>query len=158
MKATRVPTLVLLALVFALLGYLVAELAYGSLPVLPALAPVSLVLLAVVELGMARVVRDRLAGRRTAAGRPRGRPLHPMQVARAAVLAKASSPTGAVLFGAYVGLLAYVLPRRGELATWANDALVSAASAFGSLVLVVAALLLERACRDPADPALESST
>jgi hypothetical protein len=148
-----VGTLVAVAVVCGLVAYLVAELAYGSLPVLPAFAPVSLMLLAVVEIGMARVVRDRLAGRRGADRRPRGRPLHPMQVARAAVLAKASSPTGALLFGAYAGLLAYVLPRRGELSTWANDALVSAVSAAACLALVVAALLLERACRTPADPA-----
>jgi FtsH-binding integral membrane protein len=152
-RPTRLGTLVALAVVCALLVYLVAQLGYGSLPALPAFAPVSLVLLAVVEIGMARVVRDRMTGRRTADGRPRGRPLHPMQVARAAVLAKASSPTGAVLFGAYAGLLGYVLPRRGELSTWANDALVSAVSAAACLALVVAALLLERACRTPADPA-----
>ena len=152
MRPTRVGTLGALAAVCGLLAYLVAELAYGSLPALPAFAPVSLVLLAVVEVGMARVVRDRLTGRRAADGRPRGRPLHPMQVARAAVLAKASSPTGAVLLGAYAGLLAYVLPRRGELSTWANDAVVSAVSAAASLALVVAALVLERACRTPADP------
>ena len=153
MKPTRIGTLVAVAAVCGLLAYLVAELAYGSLPVLPAFAPVSLVLLAVVEVGMARVVRDRLTGRRGADGRPRGRALHPMQVARAAVLAKASSPTGAVLLGAYAGLLGYVLPRRGELSTWANDALVSAVSAAACLALVVAALLLERACRTPSDPA-----
>ena len=151
MRPTRVSTLALLALGFALVSYLVAELAYGSVPALPAFAPVSLVLLAVVEAGMARVVRDRLSGRRGPDGRPRGRPLHPMQVARAAVLAKASSPTGAVLLGAYAGLLAYVLPRRGELSSWGNDALVSGVSAAACLALVVAALLLERACRTPED-------
>ena len=153
MKPTRVSTLAGLAVLFGVVAYAVAQLAYGSLPVLPVYAPVSLVLLTLVELGMARVVRDRLAGRRTADGRPRGRPLHPMQVARAAVLAKASSPTGAVLLGAYAGLLAYVAPRRGELATWANDTVVSAVSAGASLALVVAALLLERVCRTRSDPA-----
>jgi hypothetical protein len=152
-----VRTLAALATGFGLLGYLVAEVAYGALPALPAFAPVSLVLLALVELGMARIVRDRLSGRRTADGRPRGRPLHPMQVARAAVLAKASSPTGAVLLGMYAGLLAYVLPRRGQLATWANDAVVSAVSALACLALVVAALLLERACRTPPEGGLEST-
>ena len=152
MKPTRVSTLALLALVFGMLAYLVAELAYGSLPALPAFAPVSLVLLAVVELGMARVVRDRLVGRRSPDGRPRGRPLHPMQVARAAVLAKASSTTGAVLLGAYGGLLAWTLPRRGELAFADGDALVAGLSALASLVLVGAALALERACRTPDEP------
>jgi hypothetical protein len=154
MRPTRLSTLATLAAVCALLGYLLAELAYGELQVLPWFAPVSLLLLAVVELGMAKVVRDRLAGRRGRDGRPRGRPLHPMQVARAAVLAKASSPTGAMLLGAYVGLLAYVLPDQARLR---NDVAVSAVSALACLALIGAALLLERACRTPAEPDLESA-
>ena len=154
MRPTRVSSLALLAGVFALVAYLLAELAYGELQVLPWFAPVSLLLLAAVELGMAKVVRDRLAGPRGRDGRPKGRPLHPMQVARAAVLPKASSPTGAMLLGAYVGLLAYVLPDQDRLR---NDVVVSAASALACLALVGAALLLERACRTPSDPDLESS-
>ena len=154
MRPTRISTLAVLAGVLALLAYLLAEVAYGELQVLPWFAPVSLVLLAIVEAGMAKVIRDRLVGRRGADGRPRGRPLHPMQVARAAVLAKASSPTGAVLLGAYVGLLAYVLPDHDRLR---NDVVVSALSALACLALVVAALLLERACRTPSDPELEST-
>lgn len=154
MRPTRLCTLAALATGFALLAFLGAEVAYGELQVLPWFAPVSLVLLAAVEAGMAKVVRDRLAGRRDARGRPRGRPLHPMQVARAAVLAKASSPTGAVLLGAYVGLLAYVLPDHERLR---HDLVVSAVSALACLALVVAALQLERACRAPQDPDLEST-
>jgi anti-sigma factor RsiW len=148
MRPTRLSTLAVLAAIFALLAYLLAEAAYGELQVLPWFAPVSLLLLAVVELGMAKVVRDRLRGRRGPDGRPKGRPLHPFQVARAAVLAKASSATGAVLFGAYVGLLAYVLPDQERLR---NDAVVSAVSALACLALIAAALLLERACRRPTD-------
>ncbi len=74
-----------------------------------------------------------------------------MQVARAAVLAKASSTTGALLLGAYGGLFAWTLPRRGELAVAESDALVSGLTALAALALVVAALLLERACRTPDD-------
>jgi hypothetical protein len=117
MTPTRPRTLLGLGLSgFGLLAYLVAALAYGSLPVLPRYAPVSIVLLALVEGGMAKVVRDRLAHRLDERGRPKGRPLHPMQVARAAVLAKASSAGGAVLLGIYGGLLAWTLPRRAMLA------------------------------------------
>jgi hypothetical protein len=115
------------------------------------------VLLAVVELGIAKVVRDRLARRLDARGRPRGRPLHPMQVARAAVLAKASSAGGAVLLGLYAGLLAWTLPRRDVLAASGQDAVVAAYSTVACLALVVAALVLERACRRPDDRGLESA-
>ncbi len=145
MTPTRPATLLGVAAAFAVLGYLLVELAYGSLPALPLYAPVTIVLLAIVEAGMGRVVRDRLAGR----GRPRSRPLHPLQVARAAVLAKASSVTGAVLLGGYGGLLAWTLPRRDELALAGRDAAVAGVSVLACLGLVAAALLLERSCRTP---------
>jgi hypothetical protein len=156
-RPTRPSVLAALVLGFGALAYLVAALAYGSLPLLPRYAPVSVVLLAVVELGMARVVRDRLSHRRDRSGRPKGRPLHPMQVARAAVLAKASSAGGAVLLGLYGGLLAWTLPRRNALAASGSDALVAGLSAAACLGLVLAALLLERACRRPDDRDLESA-
>lgn len=157
MTPTRPRTLLLLVLGFGALSYLVAAVAYGSLPVLPRLAPLTVVLLAVVELGMAKVVRDRLAHRLDPRGRPLGRPLHPMQVARAAVLAKASSAGGAVLLGVYGGLLAWTLPRRDLLLATERDASVAAFSSGACLGLVLAALWLERACRRPDGPeSLES--
>lgn len=152
LRPTRPGPLAALVVLFALLAYGLAETAYGSLPNLPLYAPVTLVLLTITELGMAKVVRDRLAHRLDRSGRPPARKLHPMQVARAAVLAKASSTAGAVLLGAYAGLLAWTLPRRDELTVAASDALVAALSAVAALSLVVAALLLERACRTPPGP------
>lgn len=151
MTATRPGTLLALAVGAALLGYLLAETAYGALPSLPLLAAFTIGVLAVVEGAMAKVVRDRLQRRRTG-----GRPLHPLQVFRAVVLAKASSTGGAVLVGAYGGLLAWTLPRRGELVSVDRDATAAAVSAAASLLLVVAALLLERSCRTPPEPGLGS--
>lgn len=148
MTETRLRSLVGLAVVAGLAAYLLAELAYADLPQLPVLAAVSLVLLALTELGIARVVRDRVTHRRRPDGTP-GRPLHPMQVARAAVLAKASSPTGALLAGGYAGLLGWVLPRRDSSVAAADDALAAGLSCGAALLLVAAALLLERACRTP---------
>jgi len=143
---TRPGVLLGFAAGFALLGYLLVSQAYGSLA-LPAYAPVTLVLLAVVELGMARVIRSRVLGR----GGPRARPVHPLQIARAVVLAKASSVTGAVLLGGYGGILAWALPRRAELLVADRSATVAAVSVLASAGLVIAALLLERACRAPDD-------
>jgi hypothetical protein len=80
-----------------------------------------------------------------------------MQVARAAVLAKASSTTGAVLLGAYGGLFAWTLPRRDELVLAQRDALVAGLTALAALGLVVAAIVLERACRTPDDADQESA-
>ncbi|MDT7538893.1 MAG: hypothetical protein QOI82_2478 [Actinomycetota bacterium] len=147
MKPTRVPLLLLVLLLAAAIGYLIAETSYSDLPPLPPLAPVSLGLLALVEGLMAAVVRSKVRGRR-----PSGRPMHPLQIARAAVLAKASSLGGAVVGGAYGGIFVWTFARRGEVATYGADARVSGLAALAALVLVVMALLLERSCRTPSPP------
>jgi len=126
-------------------GYLLAETSYAQIPPLPALAPVSLVLLAVVEAGMAYVVRGKVRGRSG------GRPLHPLQIARAAVLAKASSLGGALIAGVYGGIFLWTFGRRGDVATYGDDARVSGLAAAASVLLVLTALVLERCCRTPAD-------
>ena len=146
MRPTRLPALLLTVVVLGLAGYLLAEVAYFDLPPLPGFAPVSLVLLTIFEAGMARVVRDKVRGRSA------GRPLHPIQVARAAVLAKASSLAGAILLGLYGGLFAWTFLRRDTYATAGDDARVAGLSALAALALVAAALLLERACRTPDPP------
>lgn len=146
MTATRPATLLALVVGFAVLAHLLASAAYGSLPTLSLLTALFLGVLAVVEACMAKVVRDRLLRRRTG-----GRPLHPMQVARAAVLAKASSTGGAILLGTCGGLLAWTLPRRDVLLRVERDAAVAGVSAAASLALVLAALVLERCCRTPPD-------
>ena len=152
MKPTRVSSLVGLAVALVLLAYMLAAAEYGALPKLPTLAPLSLALLAVGEGLMAKVISDRLARRRDGRGHPVGRPLHPLQVARAAVLAKASSVLGALIAGAYAGFFAWTFPRRAQTATFSDDARVSAVCALAGGALVVAALLLERSCRLPDRP------
>lgn len=150
MTATRPGLLLALAAGFAAAAYALAELAYGALPTLSLLAAFTVAVLAATELAMAKVVRDRLQSKGT------GRQLHPLQVFRAVVLAKASSTGGAVLLGAYGGLLAWTLPRRDDLLSGEREAGVAGLSTLASLGLVVAALLLERACRTPPVPGLGS--
>ena len=152
MTPTSLRTLLGLAAVTAALGWVLAALAYGDLPALPRYAGVPLVVLAVGEAAIAKVVRDRVRRRRDAAGRPRGRALHPLQVARAAVLAKSSSPVGAVVAGFYAGLLGWILPRRGQAPSYDADALAAGLTAAAGMLLVAAALALERACRIPTAP------
>ena len=146
MKPTRIPVLLLAFLVAAAGGYLLAEGAYSQIPPLPGLAPVTLGLLAAVEGGMAWVVRGKIRGRAT------GRPMHPLQIARAAVLAKASSLGGALVGGVYGGLFVWTFERRGTVATYGDDARVAGLASGAAIVLVVAALLLERSCRTPRPP------
>lgn len=143
MTPTRLRSLLGTVLVLAIGGYLLTEVAYFDLPPLPSFAPVSLLLLTLLELGMAKVVRDKVKGRSG------GRPLHPLQVARAAVLAKASSLGGALLLGLYLGIFVWTFARKDTYATAGDDARVAGLSALTALALVVAALLLERSCRTP---------
>jgi hypothetical protein len=140
--------LVLLALAVGagVVGWALFATSYSSFVSLPTYAAATAGLLAVFELGLAKVVRDKLRGRR------RGRPMHPLQVARAAALAKASSAGGALLTGLYGGFLAYLLPDAGRNASKGDDAVVATVSAVVSLLLVGAALLLERVCRTPPQP------
>lgn len=146
MRPTTARSVLGLAAVGALLAWLLAEQAYGSLPTLPGYAPVLAVVMAAAELALARVIRNQRAGR------SRGRALEPLQLARAAALAKASSAAGALLTGFYTGYLAWTFPRRDRLAAAADDARMAAVSAIASVVLLLAALLLERSCRSTPDP------
>lgn len=152
MTPTRVGTLVAVVLGAFGLVYLVVVTSYGSLPSATVGAPITVALLALAELALAKVVRDRVQHRPGPTGRPPRRALHPLQVARAAALAKASSLTGAVVLGGYGGLFAWTAPRTGALAAAAADAPVAAGSALAGLALMVCALLLERACRVPEPP------
>ena len=144
MRPTRLRGLLLAFVLLGVLGYAVAEVAYFDLPPLPSFAPGSLLLLTVLEAGLAKVVRDKVRGRP-------GRPMHPITVARVAVLAKASSLGGASLAGFYAGVFAWTYARRDTYATAGDDARVAGLLAVAAVALVVAALVLERACRTPTD-------
>lgn len=147
MKPTSWRTVLVLALMAGVGAWLLADQAYGSLVKLPTYAPATAVLIALFELGLAKTIYDQL--RHRSRGRSSDRGLHPLQVARAVALAKASAAAGALLLGLYVGFFAWTFPRRDVLAAASHDALVSGLSAAAALLLLVAALLLERACRAP---------
>jgi hypothetical protein len=133
---------VALVLVAGAIGWVLADVAWDDLVALPPTAPVTAAVIAVFELGLARVISRKVRGVAT------GRPMHPLQVARAAALAKASSATGALLLGFYAGFFLWVV-RLTEKTAATHDAWVAGWSALACLGLLVAALLLERACRTP---------
>jgi hypothetical protein len=143
MTPTTWRTLLPLALLAGVGGFVLADQAYGSLVTLPGYAPVTALVIALFELGLAKVINDQLRGR------SRGKAMHPLQVARAVALAKASSAAGALLLGLYAGFFTWTFPRRDVLAVASHDALVSGLSAAAALLLLVAALVLERVCRAP---------
>lgn len=145
MTPTRVPTLVAVAIAVGLGLWVVARYAYTMLPPLPWTAVATLVLVAVVELVLARSVHARIH-------RQHGAPLlEPLVIARYLVLGKATAYTAAVAAGAFGGLLAYLL---GNLSsgTQTADAWVAGACLLAAVGLCIAALLLEHACRVPKTP------
>lgn len=145
MRPTRWTTVVGLVLLAGVVGWLVPDREYGRLSSLPSYAPLTAVVIALFELGLARVVWRKVRHQ------GRGTPMHPLQVARAAALAKASSASGAMLLGFYAGFFAWVAPRE-EIRAAAHDTWVTGWSAAASALLLVAALLLERSCRTPPPP------
>ncbi len=81
----------------------------------------------------------------------RGERLLPHEAVNRLVLARASAYVGAVVGGGYAG---YALSWVGDPAELADERIArSAAAAFAGLGIVVAALLLERACRIRSDDA-----
>jgi hypothetical protein len=150
MRLTRARDLVTVGIVVLVVVYLGVRVLYGRLPALPTFAGVSLLVLAIVEGALGTSLRGRI--RRRAEGKPDdGRPLQPLTVARAVALAKASSLLGAIMLGVWLGFLAYVLPRRTEIAAAAEDLPSTVIGAISAAALIAAALWLEYACRAPDD-------
>jgi uncharacterized protein DUF3180 len=149
-KPTRPRNVALIAIVAALLAWLVVSMTFASLPLLPWTAVPALLLLALGEWMAGRNLRARLAGRGS------GKPFEPTAVVRLAALAKASSAAAAALGGLAAGFLIYVAGSLQKVVP-RSDALAAAGTVLAAAVLVAAALYLERCCRSPEPPDGEDS-
>ncbi len=119
---------------------------YGDIPRLSLLPALSLALLAFVE-GLAAVsTRARIERR------PGYAPVDPLQAARYAMLAKASALAGARFAGVYSGILLWLWTARTRLAAAADDIAPAAVGLGAAILLLAAALWLERSCRIPKRP------
>lgn len=143
---TRPRDLVAPALVTAVAVHLLVRIGYGSLPPFPAGAGASLVVLGAAEAIGGSALRARIRRR------PGTRPVQPLVAARAVLVARASALAGAIMAGAWAGLLGYVAPRSAELVAAAGDTLAAAVGLVGALALVGGALWLQHCCRAPEDP------
>ena len=65
------------------------------------------------------------------------------------MIAKASAWVGALVLGWWLGVLAYLLPRRGTVRVAGEDTAGAAVAAVSALALVVAALWLQHCCKSP---------
>lgn len=146
MRFTRPLDLAIAGLFAGVLLYLIMRSAYGSLPPLPTLAGLTLVVLAIVDMVLGFSLRARI--RRVRAVKP----VQALTAARAVALAKASSLLGALMLGAWLGVLVYVFPLRSELVAAANDTQSSIIGALSSVALIGGGLWLEHCCRTPDDP------
>ena len=141
MKPTKIRTLALVAVVCALLSWLLLRLVYASLPPLPWTGVPALLLLAIGEAVTGRNVRARLRG----AG---GTKIAPIAVARMAALAKASSLAAALIGGLALGFLVYVLGSLDK-PSFRTDAITAGVTLGSAMALMAAALYLEQGCRVP---------
>ncbi len=150
MTRTGAWTVVILAVVGAAIGLLVeiGLTANGRATVVPPYSyAVTIVAIAVLLIGFAVPVWRSTRGARTASGLARHK-VDPFYATRTVALAKAASITSAVLAGATLSLLGYLLTRPVTASGTLGQAIASAAS---SVVLLVAGLVAEAMCRIPPD-------
>jgi hypothetical protein len=144
MTPTRPWTLVAVAVVCAVVAWLVVSVTFTNMPTLPWTAAPAMLLLAAAEALSGRNLKARIQGRRS------GKPLAAIAVARMVALAKASSMGATAFGGLAVGFLAYAAGRL-DMTVPRNDAVNAAATLAAAVILVGAALYLEHCCRAPED-------
>lgn len=141
LRPTSISVLIVAGLAAAALGWLLLSSTYSALPALPWSPAIVLAVLAVAEGLLAQNTSARIQRK------PGALPPDPLAVARYVALAKASSLVGALSAGFFAGLLAWLMLEPTEAAR--NDVPAAAGSLIAALLLVAAALWLERSCRIP---------
>ncbi len=149
MGPTRKRDLALTVVGVALISYFAVIGLYRWFPPLTLWTGLSLAAVALAEAVCGRYVRVKISAGEIGAG---GGRLHPIAVARCVVIAQASAWVGAVVAGWWIGVLAYLLSRRGELRVAAADTSGAAVAAACALALIVAALWLQHCCKSPNEP------
>ncbi|GAA4049579.1 MULTISPECIES: DUF3180 domain-containing protein [Agromyces] len=145
MKRTHASTLVAFGFVGLAVGYLVelALVSAGAQAVVPPLSlAITLVGVGALVLAFAWPIRQAVRGTAT-------RRIDPFRAARTAVLAKASSITGALVLGAGVGITAFLLTR--SVLPAASTVWTAVATAAGAALLLAAGLVAEHFCTIPPD-------
>ncbi len=150
MRPTRPATLAVVAVVCAVLSWLLLRVVYERLPPLPWTGVPALLVTAVAEALTGRDLKARIAGRRGL------KPAAPLFVSRMVALAKATSLAAAVIAGLALGFVVYLSGSLG--ATVPRQDAVTAAVTFGAaVVLACAAIYLEYCLRVPSAPDRDQS-
>lgn len=146
MKQTRIRDLVIVAVIVFVLVNLLVRFNYEGLPRMPFIAALVLLVIAIIDGILAFAMRPRFERRKGAT------PVGSVTALRVLALAKASAILGALMLGAWGGMLGYVLPKVGRSPDIGHDIGVSVLGAVSAVLLAAAGLWLERCCRVPDDP------
>ena len=149
LKPTRIRELLANVLIAAVIAWVATRLAYASFPPISTIAGASLYPVAVLEAALGFYIRIRVSSRQIGADL---RQLHPITVARALALAKASAQVGSLVAGVWLGFLLWIFPQRGDLRAADADYPGALIGCGAGIALAVAALWLEYCCRAPDDP------
>jgi Protein of unknown function (DUF3180) len=144
-KRTRPASLIGLGVLGVAIGFLVELAASGmgiAVFVPPLTLPITLVAVAIIVVAFAIPIRRAVRGRSS-------RRIDPFQAMRIVVFAKACSLSGALLTGAGIGILIYLLTR--DVLPASNAVLLTALGTAGAIILLVAGLLAEFFCTLPPD-------
>jgi hypothetical protein len=146
LRPTSPATLVVAALVAAAIGWLFIANDYSDFPRVTWLPGIITAGLGVLEIIAALTTKARIDRR------PGTEPVDPLTVVRYVVLAKASSVVGALFCGFFGAVAVWLFTSRGRLAAAVTDLPPALGGFFGAVLLLIGALLLERACRVPPQP------
>lgn len=146
MTYTKSRHLVAAGLIAAVLAYFGVSVDYGSLPRLPALAGVVLLVVAIADAVLALMLRPRVNRK------PGVEPVESVTATRAVALAKASSLAGAIMGGVWLGLLAYLVPILSRVRAAESDTTAAVVGLLSALAAVAAGLWLEYVLRNPDEP------
>lgn len=145
MKRTHASTAIAFALAGIVAGYLVdlAIVTAGGKALVPPLSlPVTLTGVAVLVVALAWPIRRAVKGKAT-------RHLDPFRAMRTAVLAKACSLSGGLLFGFGIGITLFLVTR--SVVPAADTVWLSIATAVGAGLLLAGGLVAEHFCTLPPD-------
>jgi hypothetical protein len=120
----------------------------GTLPSVPAGAPIVLAAIAVILVATALSIRSRLRAQRER--RPEAKGVDPLLAARAVVFGQAAALVAALVSGMYGGTCVFLLtqlsiPARRDQAIYAGFSLLA------GIAIIAAAVFLERVCKLPDD-------
>ncbi|WP_422744294.1 DUF3180 domain-containing protein [Mycobacterium sp. WMMD1722] len=150
MGPTRKRDLTTAAVLAAVVGYVVALLAYPRLfPPITVWTGLSLFAVAVAVAAWGVNVRAKIRDGEIGDGPGR---LHPLAVARSVGIAKASAWVGAPVFGWWAGVFVQILPQRGVLRAAGEDTVGVVVAAASALALMAAGLCLQHCCKSPPEP------